>query len=144
MISLSGRQALAAMQVLAQQNHGRFVPVRRLSRMIGASPHTLARIMLRLTAAGLTDALRGPGGGVRLARPAHEITLFEILQEIDGPEVLNRCILGLGVCNEARPCPLHAIWFPCRQQLRRLLAETTLADLIHRPTNPNQPEVPCA
>lgn len=143
MISLSSRQALAAMQLLAQQSSRRFVPVRLLSRMIGASPHTLARIMLRLTAAGLTEALRGPGGGVRLARPAQEITLFAILQEIDGPELLNRCVLGLGPCNESKPCPLHVIWYPCRQQLRRLLAETSLADLTHRPTNPNQPEVLC-
>ncbi|SHK10184.1 transcriptional regulator, BadM/Rrf2 family [Rhodothermus profundi] len=143
MISLSGRQALAAMLALAQQRRGRFVPVRRLSRMIGASPHTLARIMLRLTAAGLTDALRGPGGGVRLARPAHEITLFEVVQEIDGPEVLNRCVLGLGTCDESEPCPLHLIWYPCRQQFRQLLTETTLADLIHRPSTLNQPKVPC-
>ncbi len=143
MISLSGRQALAAMQVLAQQHPGRFVPVRRLSHMIGASPHTLARIMLRLTAAGLTDALRGPGGGVRLARPAREITLFAILQEIDGPEVLNRCILGLEPCDEAKPCPMHPLWFSCRQQLRQMLAEITLADLIHPSNNPNQPKVPC-
>ncbi|MDQ7040367.1 MAG: Rrf2 family transcriptional regulator [Rhodothermus sp.] len=143
MISRGGQQALVAMQVLAQQKARRFLPVRRLSRMIGASPHTLARIMLRLTAAGLTHALRGPGGGVRLARSAREITLFEILQEIDGPDVLNQCVLGLGPCDEARPCPLHALWFPCRQQLRQLLTETTLADLTQRNIPLNQPEKSC-
>lgn len=137
MLSLSARQALAAMQVLAQENEHRFLTVRQLSRMIGASPHTLARVMLRLTAAGLTHAVRGPGGGVRLARSAREISLFEILQEIDGPELLNRCLLGLGPCNEEQPCPLHRLWFPWRQQLRQLLTETTLADLTQRPTNLN-------
>ncbi len=119
------------MQLLAQHNGRRFLTVRQVSQRIGASPHTLARIVLRLTAAGLTDTLRGPGGGVRLAKAAQQITLLEVVEAVDGPRVFERCLVGFGPCNEAHPCPLHLLWFPCRQQLRQLLAEMTLEDLLH-------------
>jgi Rrf2 family iron-sulfur cluster assembly transcriptional regulator len=139
MISQSGRQALAAVQVLAQHNGRRFLTVRQISQRIGASPHTLARVVLRLTAAGLTDTLRGPGGGVRLAKAAQQITLLEVVQAVDGPRVFERCVVGLGPCNEVHPCPLHPLWSQCCQQLRHLLAQTTLKDLLAPQTSINKP-----
>jgi DNA-binding IscR family transcriptional regulator len=48
-------------------------------------------------------------------------------------------VVGLGPCNEVHPCPLHPLWSQCCQQLRHLLAQTTLKDLLAPQTSINKP-----
>ncbi|HOV63173.1 MAG TPA: Rrf2 family transcriptional regulator, partial [Spirochaetia bacterium] len=46
------------------------------------------------------DARRGPGGGLRLARPAEEIRLIDIVSLFDGSKLFEECALGLPGCRE--------------------------------------------
>ncbi len=51
----------------------------------------LTKIVARLAAADLVQTQRGVNGGIRLARPAGEITLLQVVEAIDGPITFNRC-----------------------------------------------------
>ncbi len=89
----------------------------------------LAKVFQRLVKAGLLRSAKGRGGGFALGRPAHEISLRDIIEAIDGPIVLDRCAVGLDKCNDQQPCPQHDLYKPIRQRLKEYLATTTVADL---------------
>lgn len=89
----------------------------------------LAKVLQRLVKAGLLRSAKGRGGGFSLPRPPHEITLLHIVNAIDGPERLDRCVLGLSRCNDEMPCAQHDLYRPIRQRLNAYLESTTVADL---------------
>jgi Rrf2 family protein len=89
----------------------------------------LAKVFQKLVRGGVLRSAKGRGGGFRLARPAHEITLIHIVEAIDGPQTLDMCVVGLEKCNDQMPCPQHDLYKPIRQRLKDYLTTTTLADL---------------
>jgi Rrf2 family transcriptional regulator, iron-sulfur cluster assembly transcription factor len=89
----------------------------------------LAKIFQKLVRADILHSAKGRGGGFMLARPAHEITLMQILQAIEGSQPLDRCVVGLEQCNDQMPCPQHDLYKPIRQRLKDYMNTTTLADL---------------
>jgi Rrf2 family protein len=89
----------------------------------------MAKVFQRLVHGGLLRSAKGRGGGFSLARPAHEITMMQIVEAIDGPQTMDRCVVGLEKCNDQMPCPQHDLYKPIRERLKDYLNTTTLADL---------------
>lgn len=76
--------------------------------------------------AEILESARGPGGGYKLALPADQISLYDIKAAVDGVAELNACAVGLAVCSDETPCPLHDTWKPIRAQINDYLMRTTL------------------
>jgi Rrf2 family protein len=89
----------------------------------------LAKIFQKLVRAGLLRSAKGRGGGFALARAQHEITLMDIIEAIEGPQLMDKCVVGLARCNDAMPCSQHDLYKPIRQRLKDYLRTTTLADM---------------
>jgi Rrf2 family protein len=89
----------------------------------------LAKIFQKLVHGGVLQSAKGRGGGFTLARPAHQISLMDIVEAIDGPQLFDRCVVGLEKCNDQMSCPQHDLYKPIRQRLKDYMATTTLADL---------------
>ena len=89
----------------------------------------LSKIINQLARADLVLTQRGVGGGVRLARPADQITLYHICKALNDPAIENRCILGIADCSDDRACPAHAFNVDRRQRLLAFLESTTVAGI---------------
>jgi Rrf2 family iron-sulfur cluster assembly transcriptional regulator len=89
----------------------------------------LAKVFQKLVKEGVLKSTRGRGGGFTLSKPAHLITLMQIIQAIEGPQRLDQCVVGLEKCTDAMPCPQHDLYKPIRQRLKDYMNTTTLADL---------------
>lgn len=89
----------------------------------------LAKVFQKLVHGGVLRSAKGRGGGFLLARPAREITLMDVIEAVDGPQVFDRCVVGLEKCRDEMPCPQHELYKPIRQRLKDYLNTTTLADL---------------
>ena len=89
----------------------------------------LAKIFQELARNRVLRSSRGRGGGFALARPAHEITLIQVLETLEGPHRLDGCVVGLERCSDAMPCAQHDLYKPIRQRLKDYLTTTTVADL---------------
>lgn len=76
--------ALLALLFLARQKGDSFVPVRTIADARGIPPLFLEQILLTLKRSRHVQSLKGHHGGYRLARPAGEITLAEIIRLFDG------------------------------------------------------------
>ena len=88
------------------------------------------KIMQALRDAGIVASKRGPGGGFRLARDPGDITLLEIVNAVQGEVRVNRCVIGLDVCERSAECPLRPTWMRIQRELAEGLGGTTLADVL--------------
>jgi Rrf2 family iron-sulfur cluster assembly transcriptional regulator len=89
----------------------------------------MAKVFQRLVHAGLLRSSKGRGGGFTLARPAHQITMMQIVEATEGLLLVDRCVVGLEKCNDHMPCPQHDLYKPIRERLKHYMNTTTLADL---------------
>ena len=89
----------------------------------------LAKIISQLAMSGLVTTYRGAGGGVSLAVPASEISLLHVIEALDGPVRLNRCVIEPSACPRDEYCPVHHIWAKAQTELTTLLSSTTFDDL---------------
>ena len=90
----------------------------------------LENILMQLRHAGLVESRRGADGGYRLARPASEVTLADVIRAIDGPlaGVSGTRPEALGF--EGTAVPMRDVWIAVRASLRGVLERVTLADVV--------------
>lgn len=90
----------------------------------------LAKIISQLAMSGLVTTYRGAGGGVSLASPASEISLLHVIEALDGPVKLNRCVIEPSACPRDSHCPVHHVWAKAQTELTSLLSGTTFDELV--------------
>lgn len=118
----------AALYVASQQDR-QFVPIREIAQELNISFHFLTKILQILTQKNIMNSYRGPNGGVSLAKSADQITIYDIIEAIDGLKLFEECILGLPGCGNDKPCPFHDNWKAVRADLKNTFQSSTLSDL---------------
>lgn len=128
-ISRAAQYAIRTLVHLAQQQAAVASPVRDIAESEGIPPFFLAKLVGKLSRAGLVDAFKGPGGGIRLAQAPHKLKLSTVIEAVDGPDFLAGCFLGLRECGDVHPCPMHENWKVLRQRLQSDYDRITIAHL---------------
>jgi len=123
-----GRYALRALVYLAWVRER--VTADRISTEARIPRRLLARIMAKLSNAGLLESEQGHGGGSRLARPANKITLREAVEAVECPFGVTRCIMQNRACGEGVPCVLHDAWEEGQQTILKYLDKQTIEEFI--------------
>ncbi len=104
-----------------------------IARAEGLGPEYVAKIMRTLRMRGLVVSTRGAAGGYRLARPAHEIGVWEAIEALGGeffPEGFCDCHPGRRrECVHATDCSIRAVWRRVESTLRAALNAISLEDL---------------
>jgi Rrf2 family protein len=136
-LSSEGRYALRALVYLARA--GERVTADRISTEAHVPRRLLARILARLSHAGLVQSEQGRGGGSRLARPAGKITLREAVEAVEGPFGVVRCIMQDRACGEGVPCVLHEAWEEGQQAILEYLGTQTLEEFVSRTVSRKPP-----
>ena len=136
-LSSEGRYALWALIYLALV--GEQATADRVSAEAHIPRRLLARILAKLSRAGLVQSEQGRGGGSRLARPAGKITLREAVEAIEGPFGVIRCIMEDRACGEGAPCALHEAWEEGQQAILEYLGTQTIDEFISRTVSDKLP-----
>ena len=136
-LSSEGRYALRALIYLALV--GEQATADRVSAEAHIPRRLLARILAKLSHAGLVQSEQGRGGGSRLARPAGKITLQEAVEAIEGPFGVIRCIMEDRACGEGAPCALHEAWEEGQQVILEYLGTQTIEEFISRTVSDKLP-----
>ena len=83
-ISTRGIYGLAAMHVLSHAPHSRAMQIKEIAAMTQVSHSYLEQLLSALRKGGLVTSIRGANGGYKLASPAHEINVLEIIEVLEG------------------------------------------------------------
>ncbi len=83
-ISTRGIYGLAAMHVLSHAPHNRAMQIKEIAAMTQVSHAYLEQLLSALRKGGLVTSTRGANGGYKLALAAHEITVLEIIEVLEG------------------------------------------------------------
>lgn len=121
--------ALEGLAFLATMPDGVLVPLATVADARRLPASFLAKIFQRLARHGLLNADRGRCRGYGLARPPRSITIREVLEAVEGPRLLQRCLLWRAHCDDdLNPCPLHYRLKVLKPALASVLETTTLAE----------------
>ncbi len=108
---------------------GSYCLAKDLASSLGLPGPYLAKILQGLVQADILESVRGPKGGFRLTRPAHRITVGEVVAAMEGPNAMEGCIMGFPTCGGDHPCPLHDAWGAVKAQVASSMTEATIRDL---------------
>jgi Rrf2 family protein len=92
----------------------------------------LENILLQLRRAEIVASQRGAEGGYRLAKPAAEVSVADVIRAVDGPIATVRGARPEDVEYRGAAEGLRDVWIELRSSMRDVLERTSLADLVAR------------
>ena len=100
----------------------------------------LEHLIAPLIAGGMIRSIKGPRGGVLLAKPPEEIKLSEAIQLLEGSLALAECVNDPRICERSEFCVTRDIWSELKMVMDGVLESITLQDLVKRHRIKEQPE----
>lgn len=114
-------------------NQDRLATIQGIAEVYGISQSHLMKVVQHLAKTGVIEALRGKGGGIRLALPASEIRLGRVVREAEGDGPIVECFGANDTCRITPNCKLAGALRRAFDALYATLDEYTLADLTSQP-----------
>lgn len=131
-LSTKGRYAMVALADLALQTDDKLVTLGEVSERQQISLAYLEQLFVKLRKAGLVESVRGPGGGYRLARPATEIRVSEVLGAVDETvSALHKGAAASGGLSGSKAQSLtNRLWEGFSAHVYVFLHQTRLSDVV--------------
>ncbi|NLN07545.1 MAG: Rrf2 family transcriptional regulator [Firmicutes bacterium] len=132
-LSTKGRYGIRAMFDLALYGGENAITLKSVAQREHISEKYLEHLFSSLKKAGLIHSVRGAQGGYRLARPASEITIGDIIRVLEGPVAPTDCVIeenGDAVCERSNDCVMRTIWRRVRDAVNEILDGITLEEIV--------------
>ena len=131
MFSKATEYALRAIIYIAQNSsEDRKVGIQAIAKAIDSPQSFTAKILQLLTRNNkIIRSVPGPHGGFYITEKAKKLPARFILKVMGEEEALKKCVLGLKLCSEKNPCPMHSQYKLIKQQLKVLFDSKTIQDL---------------
>ncbi len=130
MISTRGRYALRILVDLAENRKDGYITLREAAERQEISEKYLESIVKDLVRGQFVEGVRGKGGGYRLARPADEMNVFDVLRCAEGDLVPVACLEeGAKPCSRAEACRTLPLWEGLNRVVSEYLSGFTVQDL---------------
>jgi Rrf2 family protein len=119
-----------AAQLAAAYSGDRLLSARVLAKDNQVSYALTCKILQKLAGAGIIKSTMGPKGGFRLSRNPEETEFKQIVEAVQGPVSVNRCLTGGFKCPLKGKCPVHPKMGILQSQINSYLKELTLQEFI--------------
>jgi Rrf2 family protein len=139
-LSTRGRYATRALLDLALHPGENPATLKDIARRQQISVRYLEHLITPLVAAGIVRSMRGPRGGISLARPPQQIRLSEVIQLLEGSTAPVECLDNPIVCERSATCVTRDVCGELRKAMDDVLDATTIADLVERQKQKEQPQ----
>ncbi len=108
-ITQEGDYALRVVFYLYKCGQGKRVEAKIISAHENIPPRFLLKLLRKLTVEGIVKSYMGYGGGYAAERPPEEITVRGVIEAIEGPIYVNKCLESEEMCNagRAKTCVIH-------------------------------------
>ncbi|MCF6228516.1 MAG: Rrf2 family transcriptional regulator [Planctomycetes bacterium] len=120
---------------LAQRRENSTITLNEITDKLFIPKAFLSKILQQLSRKGLIRSLKGPSGGFILAVDPAELTLNEIVIEVDGDQRVFECFGLETSCNLTGDCRIHDVFKDVELEVTKVLAGYSLADLMAEKTS---------
>jgi Rrf2 family protein len=100
-----------------------------ISDSIHSPMHFTSKILQELARHKIVSSSKGLGGGFYLNNSQKNVPIRDVIDIIDGKELLSQCGLGLKKCSSVNPCPIHNEFVKYSEQLKQALANKSISVL---------------
>ncbi|MCD4711120.1 MAG: Rrf2 family transcriptional regulator [Bacteroidales bacterium] len=121
--------AISVLSFMADHD-GKTYSAKKLNELLEIPRPYLRQLLTNLSKSGFIYSTQGRNGGFRLHKPADQIFLAEIIDSVEGLNVLDTCIMGFKKCPFNHSCAMHEVWEETRDNILMILNDTTLDQLI--------------
>ncbi len=119
-----------AAQLAAGHAAGKPLSARYLAGQTHVAYPVACKLLQKLAAAGLVDSVMGPKGGFRLAKQPEAITFGQVIEAVQGPISVIRCLMGDFECPLKGTCPVGPKLKTMQDQINGFLHDVTLAEFL--------------
>ena len=124
--------AVRAVIHLAAKEMGELATITEIAETQSIPRSFLAKVMQALSRAGIVRTHRGKTGGFSLVEKPQDITIRQIVEAVEGPIILNRCLVRQGECDRDIFCGAHPVWREAQEALVAVLDSYTAADMAKK------------
>lgn len=128
-ISTRTRYALRVLFELAT-HRGDTLSLMQISKNRSLPSKYAAQLMAPLRRAGYIASKPGPRGGFHILMPDSKINVLDVMETMDGPFHILRCLADPAVCRQREDCGTYRMWEQLDEQIRKLMASVTLARIL--------------
>lgn len=128
LVSQGAQYAISAIIALSKKKHGKTVSASDLAKALDCPAAYLSQLLSKLKKPGILKSQRGLNGGVFLAKPIKDISVYEVIVAIDGDAFFSKCFMGINGCGNIEPCPFHSFWSVEREKIKQWLLDTNFED----------------
>lgn len=129
--------AIRVMLFMAQQS-GKVSTGEEAAKELGITHSYFNKVAHKIKTAGFLESVQGPNGGYCIAKGAENITLYDIIQVMEGDICINRCLADDGFCsqNATLTCPVHRTFESIQNQIINMLNSVKICDLYSGHNHP--------
>ena len=128
------RYGLRALALIAENYEKRPISAKEISAKEDISPSFLEQLLAQLRRSGVIEGVRGPGGGFKLRKSPSEVPISEIVEALEGPILVAKCITCDGDpdnrCARIENCSAVPLLKNLKRDFSRVLASYTLSDML--------------
>jgi len=130
MFSKSCEYGIRALTVIGKASEeDRRIGIKEICKLANTPESFTAKILQQLVKRNIINSQKGPSGGFYFKRDLASISLYEVVNTIDGENIFNRCGLGLDKCDAKNPCPMHDRYEGVRDDLVKMCKSSSLLQL---------------
>jgi Rrf2 family transcriptional regulator, cysteine metabolism repressor len=115
---------------IARDANGAPAKRKDIARTQDLSESYLENILIALKNAGVINAIRGAQGGYVLRRPASDITLFDVVEALEGSFAPVECVKNVQACDRVSGCITRDVWKKLYKAQKETLESMTVQDLL--------------
>lgn len=132
-VSTKGRYAIRVLIDMAKSGESDFHPLHTLAARQGMSEKYLEAILGTLVKNNILEGARGKGGGYKMAKPAAELTVWDILSVIETSMSPVECVDdGKNGCERADFCPTLPMWKDFGKIIKDYFSGITIKQLARK------------
>jgi Rrf2 family protein len=133
-LGLRGDYGIRAVLDIARHHRRGLRKTREIAEEMNIPAKYLSRILAQLVRADVLIATAGQTGGYQLARAPGKIHMLEVIQAVQEPLEVTRCVLDGIPCRPHQSCAVHNSWLAAQNAMRRELRNTNFAKLVRKDT----------
>jgi len=105
-----------------------------LAEATDAPESFLSKVLQALTRSKMVSSRRGKSGGFLLLPRGRQTSMRDVIEAIDGPVRLNRCLTAGRSCTRKTWCQAHPVWLQAQEAMMQVLGEAQIAELAAQST----------